>query len=228
MAGQRAKQGQKERMKQHIKVQAEKEIGIKIFQVRQGGGTSNTGNVARRAFREADIFARLCGVPVEMVTLLRTIWTLLACPYAIDADKFEALCKRFLELYFDPANEVNWYKLPPTVHKIMIHGPDIIRKSPVPVGLLSEEASEVVFLIRYIPIPEYRYSGLQIPIPILAKICRYLPVLRTYKMGTFYQNYFLLNKIFGNIHLIYSVFAKNNKKSLALRVASIHKHACQV
>jgi hypothetical protein len=33
-----------------------------------------------------------------------------------------------------------------------------------------------------------------------------LAVLRTYKMGTFVQNYYLLKKIFGNIHLIYFVF----------------------
>jgi hypothetical protein len=34
-------------------------------------------------------------------------------------------------------------------------------------------ALRVVFPIRYIPIPEYRYSGLQVPIPIPAKISRY-------------------------------------------------------
>jgi hypothetical protein len=43
----------------------------------------------------------------------------------------------------------------------------------------------LVFPIRYIPIPEYRYSGLQIPTPIPAKMCRYLPVLRTSKNGHF-------------------------------------------
>jgi hypothetical protein len=41
----------------------------------------------------------------------------------------------------------------------------------------------LVFPVRYIPIPEHRYSGLQIPIP--AKICRYLPALRTSKNGHF-------------------------------------------
>jgi hypothetical protein len=30
--------------------------------------------------------------------------------------------------------------------------------------------------------------------------------IRTYKMGTFDQNYYLLKKILGNIHLIYFVF----------------------
>jgi hypothetical protein len=50
-------------------------------------------------------------------------------------------------------------------------------------GRNSEAAAALVFPIRYILIPEYRYSGLQIPIP--AKMCRYLPVLRTSKNGHF-------------------------------------------
>jgi hypothetical protein len=50
---------------------------------------------------------------------------------------------------------------------------------------IARSDSELVFPIRYIPIPEYWYSGLQIPIPIPAKISRYLPVLRTYKNGHF-------------------------------------------
>jgi hypothetical protein len=62
----------------------------------------------------------------------------------------------------------------------------------------------IVFPIRYIPIPEYRYSGLQIPIP--AKICRYLPALRTPKNGHFDPNLLPFEKKMGNIPLIYFVF----------------------
>jgi hypothetical protein len=35
-----------------------------------------------------------------------------------------------------------WYSMPPTVHKILIHGADIIRAAIVPIGQLSEEAQE--------------------------------------------------------------------------------------
>jgi hypothetical protein len=81
--------------------------------------------------------------------------------------------------------------------------------------------STLVFPIRYIPIPEYRYSGLQIPIPIPAKMCRYLPVLRTYKMVTFLPNLLPFEKKLGNIPLIYFVITcKLN--SLILAYLSIY------
>jgi hypothetical protein len=47
-------------------------------------------------------------------------------------------------------------------------------------------------------IPEYRYQGLQISMVIPANFCRYLPVLRKYKMGTFHQNDLLLKKMSSN------------------------------
>lgn len=30
----------------------------------------------------------------------------------------------------------------PTLHKILIHGPEIVRTAPLPIGMLSEEAAE--------------------------------------------------------------------------------------
>jgi hypothetical protein len=62
----------------------------------------------------------------------------------------------------------------------------------------------LVFPIRYIPIPEYRYSGLQ--------ISRYFPVLRTSKIATFDQigeyspN---LLRIYLQTSLILAYFSKN-------------------
>jgi hypothetical protein len=56
--------------------------------------------------------------------------------------------------------------------------------------------SIVVFPIRYIPIPEYRYSGLQILIP-RRQTGKNLPVfagIENIKMATFDQAYYLLRK----------------------------------
>ena len=39
--------------------------------------------------------------------------------------------------------EYGWYKLPPSVHKILIHGADIISTTAeLPIGIYSEEAQE--------------------------------------------------------------------------------------
>jgi hypothetical protein len=132
----------KARRKSQIQADLERQLAIKVCQVRPGGGTSNTGNVARRALNAPDVLGNACGIPSELVKLAKTLWILLACPYEVDPEKFQALCDRFKEVFFDPQNNVSWYKLPPTVHKVLFHGAAILRKSPVPVGLLSEECSE--------------------------------------------------------------------------------------
>jgi hypothetical protein len=64
----------------------------------------------------------------------------LTCGLDIDPDKFQALADKWKTIYFE---NVNWYNMSPTVHKVVEHGAQIIRASPVPVGLLSEEGSEV-------------------------------------------------------------------------------------
>lgn len=35
-----------------------------------------------------------------------------------------------------------WYNMSPTVYKILIHGPEIMKASKLPIGMLSEEAQE--------------------------------------------------------------------------------------
>ena len=38
----------------------------------------------------------------------------------------------------------DWYKMPPSLHIILIHGASIIKNSPLPIGKLSEEALETM------------------------------------------------------------------------------------
>jgi hypothetical protein len=47
-----------------------------------------------------------------------------------------------MELYFDEEIGCSWFNIPPSVHKIMVHGADIIDAIDLPLGLLSEEPSE--------------------------------------------------------------------------------------
>ena len=70
---------------------------------------------------------------------LGTIWGAMACGFAIDLNRFEALCRRTKDIYF---RSVDWYSMPPTIHKILEHGRQIIAECPVPFGLTNEEASE--------------------------------------------------------------------------------------
>lgn len=70
---------------------------------------------------------------------MQTILIALSCHMPIDPARFDVLCSRTAEIYV--AN-YPWYPMPSTVHKILIHGADILRTSILPVGILGEEVSE--------------------------------------------------------------------------------------
>lgn len=59
----------------------------------------------------------------------------------MDPEKFEKLCQETSKIYFEDES-TNWYRMPATMHKILVHGSDIIRRCPIPIGLTSEEPSE--------------------------------------------------------------------------------------
>ena len=135
-----------------IKAQFLSQLGLAVDQCRDGGGGSTTtGNVARRAFQNAAVTSDICGVPVKLVENLATIWGALSCGFDVDPDKFAALCEETEKIYFDDNVGVGWYCMPSTLHKVLKHGADIIRACPIPIGLTSEEASEAnnKFLRRF-------------------------------------------------------------------------------
>ena len=138
-----------------LKAKAKKDIhdkiledipGLRVDEVRKDGGTSNDGNTARRCFENAAIFANACGIPVEMVCLLRTLWLAMKSKLPIDADKFQEVGDRFMELYFNEFYtddlRKTWYHMCPTVHRPAVHGKQMIEFFNIPPGFLSEEGAE--------------------------------------------------------------------------------------
>ena len=77
-----------------------------------------------------------------LVKNFRTIWASLCCGFELDSSKFGKLCEETEQLYFNESNGVKWYAIPSTLHKILKHGQAIIENCPLPIGLMSEEASE--------------------------------------------------------------------------------------
>ena len=59
----------------------------------------------------------------------------------IDPEKFQAFCDDLKKCYLD---NVGWYKLSPTLHKILEHGSQVIELFPdsITSGFLSEEPAE--------------------------------------------------------------------------------------
>lgn len=98
------------------------------------------GNVAREFFRHPKLAAECTGVDQRLIERFHSILQVLTAStrpkdirkfrnYALDTYK---LCT---ELY-------EWYPMPPSVHKILLHGADIMEVFHLPIGWYSEEAQE--------------------------------------------------------------------------------------
>lgn len=115
------------------------DMGIKVDKIVQGQGTSNTGNVARRFFKNAEMSAKITGVDLNLIKKLGDILIAISSGYEINFESFDEYCKETAELYIEL---YNWYRMPPSMHKILLHGSIVIKNALVPIGLLSEEAQE--------------------------------------------------------------------------------------
>ena len=117
--------------------------GLPIFEPRDGGaGSSNDGNVARRIFRDhAELVSEICEVPLEFVKGVYVVWISLASGLPICPVKFANYCQNLKKIYVE---NVKWYPLNATFHRIFDHGHEIIRLFPPTItsGMLSEEAVE--------------------------------------------------------------------------------------
>lgn len=107
--------------------------------VKPGSGTTNDGNSARRFFKNPKLSAKVTGVDETLIDWFRVILTCLSSGRDIDPEKFDEYASETADHYL---SLYNWYKMPPSVHKVLFHGGDIIRSLTLPIGLYSEEAQE--------------------------------------------------------------------------------------
>lgn len=116
------------------------QFGIRINEPRDGGkGNSNCGNTSRRAFAHPLEFGSILEIDFDFVKHLQSILILLSCQFPIDLMKFKNLCLMTAKLHVD---NYEWYKMPATVHTILIHATQIMQHSLLPVGMLGEEGLE--------------------------------------------------------------------------------------
>lgn len=130
----------KAKRKQFIQSELRKRIGILVDFPRAGGsGNSNDGNTARRFFNNADIVSEVTGFDEQLITRFKVILEALCSGKHIDGQKFDEYCNETAILYIE---KYSWYYMPSTIHKILLHGKDIIEHHVMPIGSLSEEAQE--------------------------------------------------------------------------------------
>ena len=128
-----------EESKKRIQLMLKQNLGITVDVPRQGSGTSNDGNTARRFFRNWKTVAEITEVNEELIYKFFIILQVLSCGSSVDPSKFQSFSLETAKIFI---REYGWYFMPSSVHKILIHGNDVLNATILPIGQMSEEAQE--------------------------------------------------------------------------------------
>lgn len=132
----RAKQIKKQSVQERFRT----ELGLIIDKPRQVSGNSNDGNTARRFFANSACTSAITGIDEELIKRFHILLQTMACGKPINAKKFGEYAFKTAEIY---VSKYKWYYMPSSVHKILLHGANIIRFNAIlPLGQLSEDAQE--------------------------------------------------------------------------------------
>jgi len=116
------------------------QLGILVdFPKDSGSGTSNDRNTARRASKEYKVFARITGVDENLIKRYYVILSVVNSNHKINITKFEEYCSQTFKLYVE---KYDWFYMPASVHKVLIHSAKIISNFSLPIGMYSEDAQE--------------------------------------------------------------------------------------
>lgn len=115
------------------------DMGLLVDVPKPGFGTTNDGNTARRFFNNPKLAATITGIDEELITRFGVILKTISSGYNINITEFNTYCLDTANIY---VQKYNWYYMPQSVHKLLIHGGDIISEALLPIGMLSEEVQE--------------------------------------------------------------------------------------
>lgn len=125
--------------KLRIQKALKEQMGIRVDAVQQGTGSTNDGNTSRRFFSNPALVADVTGVEEQLIDRFRIILEIITCGKKVNSLKFKNFAQDTAKLFVE---KYSWYYMPVTVHKILIHGKDIMDAAILPIGMLSEEAEE--------------------------------------------------------------------------------------
>lgn len=96
-----------------------------------GFGNSNDGNTARRFFQNPSETSRITGLDEEIIKRCRNVLVAINSSHEVDPAKFKTYALKTAELYIQ---KYSFYAISPTVHKVLLHGGDIMEHSILPTG----------------------------------------------------------------------------------------------
>ena len=124
-------------------------MGLLVDKPKPGYGSTNDGNTARRFFYNPNLSSEITGVNKNLIIKFAIVLRVLASGRQINKEQFKELLDETKRLYLDL---YKWYYMPSSVHKILVHGCEIIESFSLPIGQLSEDALEA----RHKEVRKYR------------------------------------------------------------------------
>jgi len=115
------------------------QLGLIVDQPKHGFGSTNDGNTAQRFFENSFISASITGVDEDLIKKFYVILQVILSGHEINLIKSKeytlATARKFVELY-------PWFYMPTSVHKLLLHGTEIIDHALLLIGQMSEDAQE--------------------------------------------------------------------------------------
>lgn len=125
--------------KEKIQKAFKEEMGLLVDVPKAGFGNTNDGNTSRRFFADPEASSRITGVNVQLIKRFKVILEVISSGNSVDVHKFESYTHETATLYTDL---YGWHPMSPTIHKVLMHGTEVISQAILPIGQLSEEAAE--------------------------------------------------------------------------------------
>ena len=124
-----------EKRQAEIKRDLKNHLGIKVDAVKSGFGSSNNGNLSRRFFGNVEVTADITSFDPRLLLNLSVLLDVVNCNIPINIKKFAKYCRETAQLYVEL---YSWYYMPNTIHKLLIHEPQIAQIADLPLGALGE------------------------------------------------------------------------------------------
>ncbi|GBP18914.1 hypothetical protein EVAR_20446_1 [Eumeta japonica] len=122
-----------------IQTRFRNETGLLVDMPKANFGNTNDGNTSRRFFEDPKLSSDITGINYELIYRLRVILETISSGYDLNIEKYEEYAEETACLY---VKLYPWHPMTPTLHKVLVHGSDIMKNALLPIGQLSEEAAE--------------------------------------------------------------------------------------
>ena len=126
--------------KQRIQTEFRQRLGLLIDQPLPGGsGTTNDGNSARRFFLEHETSADILGLDSTLIRRFSHLLRAASSNFHLDEERFGVYAVETARML---VSQYGWFRMPQSVHKLLIHAPTVSAGMLLPLGAMSEEAQE--------------------------------------------------------------------------------------